>query len=277
LDAAIREQFGYEDLLWVYSGRRGIHLWISDKEAMELTDDQRKAVVDWMTVVQSGKESGKKLNVHFGSRSLPPPLQMGVDILKEVFSDLILSDQNLFASQEGYELLLEQIPDLHTVSELRAKWVGEPGRSSEAKWQDFKKEVEAYEKGSSQRVCRFCNLFYNLMNVPQNNLLAAMEDIILFYTYPRIDAEVSKHRNHLLKAPFCIHPKTGRVCVPVDPTHIDDFDPETVPTVGQLLQELDAVGRSEGEPEEHHSDWEKTSLKPYVDIMDKHVLRLMER
>ena len=66
-----------------------------------------------------------------------------------------------------------------------------------------------------------------------------MEDIILQYTYPRIDAEVSKHRNHLLKAPFCVHPKTGRVCVPVDPRTIDEFKPEAVPTVGQLLRELD--------------------------------------
>jgi DNA primase catalytic subunit len=68
-----------------------------------------------------------------------------------------------------------------------------------------------------------------------------LEDIILQYTYPRLDAEVSKHRNHLLKAPFCIHPKTSRVCVPVDPAKVDDFDPEKVPTVGQLLRELDAA------------------------------------
>ena len=72
-----------------------------------------------------------------------------------------------------------------------------------------------------------------------------MEDIILQYTYPRLDAEVSKHRNHLLKAPFCVHPATGRICVPVDPREAEAFDPETVPTVGQLLQELDALGEGE--------------------------------
>jgi DNA primase catalytic subunit len=66
-----------------------------------------------------------------------------------------------------------------------------------------------------------------------------MQDIILQYTYPRLDAEVSKHRNHLLKSPFCVHPKTSRVCVPIDPELVDDFDPEKVPTVGQLLRELD--------------------------------------
>ena len=48
---------------------------------------------------------------------------------------------------------------------------------------------------------------------------------------------VSKHRNHLLKAPFCVHPKTGRVCVPINPAEAEDFDPTTVPTVERLMEE----------------------------------------
>jgi DNA primase small subunit len=136
------------------------------------------------------------------------------------------------------------------------------------------------------------------------NLKAAMEDIILQYTYPRLDAEVSKHRNHLLKSPFCIHPKTSRVCVPIDPERIDEFDPETVPTVGQLLRELDEAAKKrkeegdvmdadeEGKEKEARAgqsgvyldflriedvgtDWEKTSLRPYVAMLDKHVAALM--
>lgn len=74
LDKAIRTEYGYEKLLWVYSGRRGIHLWISDKEAMELTDTQRKAVVGWLTVVHGGKDGSKRLNVRTGG-ILPPSLK----------------------------------------------------------------------------------------------------------------------------------------------------------------------------------------------------------
>ena len=73
IDEAIRDQFGYKFLLWVYSGRRGIHLWISDHEAMKLTDDQRRALVNWLTVIQGGKEMHKKVNVRFGSKSALPP------------------------------------------------------------------------------------------------------------------------------------------------------------------------------------------------------------
>ncbi|PSR80618.1 hypothetical protein PHLCEN_2v6687 [Hermanssonia centrifuga] len=260
LDQGIRDQFGYKHLLWVYSGRRGIHLWISDKEAMALTDEQRKALVGWMTVIQGGKEMHKKVNVRVKSNPLPPSINMALDTLRERFVDLILIDQECFQSESGYEELLKLIPDNIAVSNLRTKWRNTE-RSSKQKWTDIKKEIR---NAGGENTLRGSLIF------------AAMEDIILQYTYPRLDAEVSKHRNHLLKAPFCIHPKTGRVCVPVDPRTIEKFNPENVPTINQLLQELDLGSQDATQNSEHHSDWEKTSLKPYVELMDRHVLALME-
>lgn len=44
-------------------------------------------------------------------------------------------------------------------------------------------------------------------------LLKAIQDVVFAYSYPRLDLEVSKKMNHLLKAPFCVHPKTGKVCL----------------------------------------------------------------
>ena len=44
--------------------------------------------------------------------------------------------------------------------------------------------------------------------------------------------------NHLLKSPFVVHPKTGRVCVPIDPDSVNGFDPAQVPTIGKLVEEL---------------------------------------
>ena len=44
----------------------------------------------------------------------------------------------------------------------------------------------------------------------------------------RLDIAVSKGMNHLLKAPFCVHPKTGRICVPFNPEQVDQFNPEEV-------------------------------------------------
>ena len=154
LDSAIRDEFGYEKLLWVYSGRRGIHLWISDKEAMALSDQQRKVLVSWLTIIHGGKESSKKLNLHYGGK-LPPSLQFvsllqksgqctehafirhALNYLKTAFVDLILRNQKCFDTEEGYEELLKALPDSRIVETLRTKWEADPSRSSEDKWLDL--------------------------------------------------------------------------------------------------------------------------------------------
>ena len=156
LDSAIRREFGYEKLLWVYSGRRGIHLWISDKEAMELNDQERKALVSWLTIMHGGKESSKKLNLHYNGK-LPPSLQSvylsllqnsgrhakcplarhALDHLRNIFVDLILRNQKCFDTEEGYEELLKAVPDTRIVETLRTKWEANPSRSSEDKWLDL--------------------------------------------------------------------------------------------------------------------------------------------
>ena len=62
-DELMSETFGYKHLLWVYSGRRGIHCWISDQAALDLNDDQRKNLVTFLEVIKGGKEQNKKVNV----------------------------------------------------------------------------------------------------------------------------------------------------------------------------------------------------------------------
>jgi DNA primase small subunit len=169
------------------------------------------------------------------SSSLPPTLEAALSILSsDFFVPIILEDQDCFRRRtDGWEVLLELIPDKEVRTRLEEKWAREAememeddedederktgGKTrSEDRWDDFKKEIKGVPKGTPRRVrflYQLSNLFdahhTNLTLTAQQLLSAAMEDIVLQYTYPRIDAEVSKHRNHLLKAPFCVHPGTG--------------------------------------------------------------------
>jgi DNA primase small subunit len=61
------DDFGFQRLLWVFSGRRGIHCWVSDQAAMELSDDQRRAIVNYIDIIRGGANQEKKVN-------LPRPL-----------------------------------------------------------------------------------------------------------------------------------------------------------------------------------------------------------
>lgn len=52
IDVAMRDDFGFKHILWVYSGRRGIHCWIADERARKLNNDQRKAIVSYLEVIK---------------------------------------------------------------------------------------------------------------------------------------------------------------------------------------------------------------------------------
>jgi DNA primase small subunit len=80
-----------------------------------------------------------------------------------------------------------------------------------------------------------------------------------------------------------VHPGTGRVCVPIDTRALDEFDPFGVPTVLELLSEIDDWEEANGnqpvasaEGEKKVADWEKTSLKPYVEYFKGFVAGLLK-
>lgn len=48
----IVDDFNFKHLLWVYSGRRGVHCWVSDKSARQLSGESRRAVVSYLEVIK---------------------------------------------------------------------------------------------------------------------------------------------------------------------------------------------------------------------------------
>ena len=246
LDVGLREDFGFEHILWVYSGRRGIHAWVCDERARKLSDEERSAVAEYFSVfkgVEGGGEK-KKTNLSFGSgkrAKMHPRLEEAYwKVLKPFWEKEFLPAQKLMESKKHFETILSMIPDANVRQKAEFDFNNNkmPTFSRDGdvdvntwRWQRIVKAVEDELKG------------------PKFNwdLTSCLQRIIFSHVYPRLDAEVSKHMNHLLKAPFCVHPKTGRVCVPIDPSKCDEFDPfsSDAPKVRDLLQEYKKFGADE--------------------------------
>lgn len=81
-------------------------------------------------------------------------------------------------------------------------------------------------------VSYFCQLkTRSLLQPPVPECKNFLKAFVLLYAYPRLDVNVSTGINHLLKSPFCIHPSTGNVAVPVNPKTIERFKISDVPRV----------------------------------------------
>ena len=329
LDQALREDFGFKHLLWVFSGRRGVHCWVCDRRARKLTDENRKAVIEYLSIVGGGAQQNAHARVG-ASDPLHPVLGRAHAQLEPFFLRTIIpavdaetgkAAQGLLASPERWGALLALVPDESLRERLAASWKKDFDRgvgkrklpTALARWEQLKASVAAECKrlgrqsgagmggggggggGAGDGGDGGKNAHFEALN----RMRTCLTTIVLFFTYPRLDVNVSTHRNHLLKSPFVAHPKTGKVCVPLlDPQNADRFDPDRVPTLAALEKEINAYdeahgkgggdamddgegGGGDGAPAAKRrkgvAHYEKTSLKDYIDGFDEKFLKAMKR
>lgn len=255
LDAGLREDFGFQHVLYVFSGRRGVHAWVCDERARTLTDEQRSAVASYFSVYKGQEKGAAKLATTLDDH---PSVSRAYEILLTAFEEFILPNQALLEDASHQDTVLGYVPSDAVRASIKHRWTinGTAGNDiSVRRWHIVKEEIarekEALLRGANSRSLEA------LRSAKQ--LEKGLKDIILAYAYPRLDVEVSKKMNHLLKAPFCVHPKTGKICVPIDPARAWEFDPDSVATVGGVLNQLnDVKGAPAGE------EWRSTDMAEAV-------------
>lgn len=235
LNSILREDFGFTNLMWVFSGRRGIHCWVCDDKVRKLNNQGRTAVAKFIKM-QIATTNG--LNSLLRS-PLHPSIERSLAIIAEDFDELVLRKQNVFNRKQIQDLVIQY---------LKA-YLGK-------KYSEHAKKLEAILSGADNSESKWGALLTYLGNVRQredkytkDKIELCIKDIQIALTYPRLDENVSKHINHLLKAPFCIHPKTGLISVPLTEEDLFSFDLNNVPNIDESID--DHMNNREGKLSHH--------------------------
>jgi len=253
LNQILVHDFGFEHLLFVYSGRRGIHCWGCDSRARVMSNEVRSAVADYLT---------PKLNAATGRLAIAQPMHPSLrraydEHLEPFFKTSILGSEQdggfgELDKEAGQERLLTMLGD----EEVKVRFLESWSRGAGA-------EQSGLEKWS--------NLVKHVHSKKNRALSMVLDEIVFSYTFPRLDVNVSKGMNHLLKSPWCCHPKTGRVCVPIDAENAEAFEPWTVPTLRTISEDMDKVKLGSSNPKGAIYD---TGLAKYIINFDKFLNRL---
>jgi len=212
------------------------------------------AIGKYFAVSMSGAtEEGKSVKKCDLATPLHPSIRRAVGTLLPVFTEMIsTSQQGFLDTEKGMEDVLCYVPDEKLQQKIRGYW--ESKKSGEEKWAQLTRELRKFNSGKGR------------MAKP------AVEEIVLGYLYPRLDVHVTEQRNHLLKSPWVVHPKTGRVCVPFDPNKVSEFNPETVPTVQDLARDFNeyaAENTGMEDKEMVNSFFTTCCLKEHVQVFDR--------
>ncbi|GMH72340.1 hypothetical protein TrST_g13242 [Triparma strigata] len=269
MDEGLKTDFGFNNLVWFYSGRRGVHCWVCDESARTLSNDARSAVATYFELPLENEEKSLDLNT-----SLHPMLARSFGVLEPMFLDHLVGEEGmgLLSNQEQWVKLLKTLPEearkAGIAAELDKEWTKRDVSPAD-KWKMLKSRIEKETKKEGAKKQR------KFKGDESERLEMWPIETVFRHTYPRLDINVSKMQNHLLKSPFCVHPKTGRVCIPIDVSKIDSFDPFNVPTLPQIVSELESYAKENGESK-NVPDWQKTSLKGSMQFFLKTFLNPMK-
>lgn len=262
LDSALRLDFGYKHILWVFSGRRGIHCWVCDSAARTLSAQVRGAVAEYLQVIGGGEFMKKK--VHLSGDKIHHSIKRALDIIDPIFVEMCIKEQNMLGTEERIEKFLLILPNDEDRQEIKTLFNKES--NSEARWNLFVQYVESKRTGGDRKWYLYRHL---------------IEEIKLQYSYPRLDINVSKGLNHLLKSPFCVHPKTGKICIPFNVNAIDKFELDKVPTIMTLIEEINVYDVKDKAEEETYDlnkkrikDYKKTSLNKPLHVFQEFLRHL---
>ncbi|EAX88441.1 DNA primase, eukaryotic-type, small subunit, putative family protein [Trichomonas vaginalis G3] len=205
LTTILRTNFGFKKIFPVFSGRRGIHIWVCDKKARELSAAVRDKIVHYLNLKEITEMDNFLLNAS-------PLLKQMLPSCEKYFCK-IYRTQNIFKNQKTSERAYKLLGS-ETIKQIN-KIIDSTHGTDEERWESVK--TMAFKGKTFAESDQYKRL-------------------IVFYSFPRLDENVTKGMNHLLKSPFSVHPKSGFISVPIPPEKYELLPQTWVPSFEKLMK-----------------------------------------
>ena len=107
LNRILVEDFDFSMLLWIFSGRRGIHCWVCDEAARNMTNEMRSAVTEYV-YLNVGNEITGKLKLQ---QPLHPSHREAFTFISKYFVNICIRDQQLLNHEKHLAKFLAFLPE----------------------------------------------------------------------------------------------------------------------------------------------------------------------
>ena len=254
IEETMIEDFGFKEMKWFFSGRRGVHGWVMDNESKTLNNEQRVSILNYLTFIHDETRSqsieeipneAKPLRNRIFSLLVKPYIEYSflVDI-----DNPILQCQNCKSKFRAYELIKEVTG--RSAEGLRFDALNKRILTNNIKCQYCSGELvnitqqEVEEFGLTELKARkiitqiketktFDHNQYNIIMPNDWKVRRKVSNDMILRRYPRIDRAVSTDIKRVSRIPFSIHGDTGKIVIEIK--DINKFYPDSAPNIWETL------------------------------------------
>lgn len=203
LTYVLKQVIGCRTVVPVYSGRRGVHIWVLEEQFISKSEEERAGIVKRIKLM--GKP-WKYAHPEFGAYVYD-------FILKDAFYANFLAGPRIVCAPEVPNIITDMVRKTGTLVTL-------PEQVIEAL---VRVQMEAE---NTRAWGEFCTLMNAVVPDFERQFIYRM-------MYPRLDEDVTVKHHHLVKFPFVVHPGSRRCSIPIP--DVDTWTPDMAPRLSELM------------------------------------------
>lgn len=107
LEPSLKQDFGFKHILWVFSGRRGVHAWVCDERARVMDNNIRSSVTEYLSLAIANEKSDRLVKESVLRDFNYGLFNRSFAILEPIFDDFMVREQAYFWYDKNIEKIFQ--------------------------------------------------------------------------------------------------------------------------------------------------------------------------